>query len=69
MKTYKHLYTNIIAFENLYWAYRKARKGKRDQEKIADFEFNSADKNFPWGGMGFLPETQWNTFRCRGGTT
>jgi len=40
MKTYKHLYAQVTAFENLYCAYRKARKGKRDQENIAGFEIN-----------------------------
>lgn len=40
MKSYKNLYPEIISFPNLYYAYRKARKGKRDQEEIADFEFN-----------------------------
>ena len=40
MKTYKNLFPKIISFENLYWAYRKARMGKRDQETVANFEFN-----------------------------
>lgn len=40
MKTYKNLYPEVISFNNLYWAYREARKGKRDQVNIADFEFN-----------------------------
>lgn len=29
MKTYKHLYPQVCDFENIYVAYRKARKGKR----------------------------------------
>jgi hypothetical protein len=29
MKTYKHLYEKICDFENIYLAWRKARKGKR----------------------------------------
>jgi RNA-directed DNA polymerase len=40
LKTYKHLYPQICAFENLYWAYRDARRGKRDRVAVADFEFN-----------------------------
>ena len=38
MKTYKHLYPQICAFENLYLAYRKARKGKRVRANPAAFE-------------------------------
>lgn len=38
MKTYRHLYRQIYSFENLYLAYRKARKGKRGREGPADFE-------------------------------
>lgn len=29
MKTYRNLYGQIVSFENLYLAFRKARKGKR----------------------------------------
>jgi len=39
MKTYKNLYPNICAWENLEQAYRKARKGKRKTEAVADFEY------------------------------
>ncbi len=38
MKTYKHLYPQICDFENLYLAYRKARKGKRRRMQPAMFE-------------------------------
>lgn len=38
MKTYKHLYTQVYDFENLYLAYRKARKGKRGRAQPAQFE-------------------------------
>jgi len=38
MKSYKHLYPQIWSFENLYLAYRKARKGKRAREGAASFE-------------------------------
>ena len=38
MKTYKHLYPQIVDFENIYLAYRKARKGKRGRVGPAQFE-------------------------------
>lgn len=38
MKTYKHLYPLVCDFENLYLAYRKARKGKRGRAQPSQFE-------------------------------
>lgn len=38
MKTYKHLFEQVCDFENLYLAYRKARKGKRYRPQTAMFE-------------------------------
>ncbi len=38
MKTYKHLYPQVCDFENIYLAYRKARKGKRGRMQPAMFE-------------------------------
>ena len=38
MKTYKHLYEKVYDFENLYLAWRKARKGKRGRAQPAQFE-------------------------------
>ena len=35
MKTYRNLYPQVYDFENLYWAYRKARKGKRGRPEVA----------------------------------
>lgn len=43
MKTYKHLYPQIYAFENLYRAFRRARQGKRRQPAVAAFENNLED--------------------------
>ena len=40
MKTYKHLYPQIASFENLYLAFKAARKGKRSRGDVAEFEFN-----------------------------
>ncbi len=38
MKTYRNLYPQIYDFENLYLAYRQARKGKRAKPQVASFE-------------------------------
>ena len=40
MKTYKNLYPQIHSFENLYLAFRAARRGKRDRAAVASFEFD-----------------------------
>jgi len=40
LKTYKNLYPRIHDFENLYLAYRAARKGKRQRVAVASFEFD-----------------------------
>ena len=40
MKTHKHLYLQITSFDNLYLAFKAARKGKRARPDIAEFEFN-----------------------------
>lgn len=40
MKTFKQLYPQITSFENLYLAFRAARKGKRARPDVAEFEFN-----------------------------
>ncbi len=38
LKTHKHLYPQVCDFENIYIAYRKARKGKRGRMQPAMFE-------------------------------
>ena len=38
MKTYKNLYPQIYAFENLFLAYRAAARGKRGKPEVAAFE-------------------------------
>lgn len=43
MKTFRHLYSQVYDFENLYRAYRAARKGKRAIAQVAEFELNSAE--------------------------
>lgn len=41
MKTYKNLYPQICAFENLYTAFRRARRGgKRGRSEVAAFEYH-----------------------------
>ncbi len=40
MKTYRHLYPQITDFGNLYAAFCKARKGKRDRPAVAAFEYD-----------------------------
>ena len=40
MKTYKHLYQEIVFFGNLYMAYLEAARGKRGQPEVAAFDFN-----------------------------
>jgi retron-type reverse transcriptase len=40
MKVYRDLYPQVVSFENLYLAYRKAARGKRGQPPVAAFEFD-----------------------------
>lgn len=41
MKTYKNLYPQICAFDNLYQSHRQARRGgKRKHPEVAEFEHN-----------------------------
>jgi RNA-directed DNA polymerase len=40
MKTYKNLYPQICSFENLYLAFKEARRGKRRRPDVAAFENN-----------------------------
>lgn len=42
MKSYLNLYPKVCAWDNLFLAYRKARKGKRGRLPAATFEFNLA---------------------------
>ncbi len=40
MKTYRKLYTKFCSYENLYLAYKKARKGKIKKPYVIEFERN-----------------------------
>ena len=44
LKSYRNLYPQIGTWDNLYEAWRKARKGKRGQEPAASFEYQSGRK-------------------------
>ena len=46
MKTYKNLYPQICAFENLFLAFRAAAKGKRGRPEVAAFERELEPKLF-----------------------
>lgn len=39
-KKHKHIFDDVCTFDNLYSAYRKARKGKRQKAEVSDFEFD-----------------------------
>jgi len=38
-KTYRHLWPELISFQNLWLAFKKAAKGKRGLAAVADFEY------------------------------
>ena len=40
MKTYKNLYPQVAEWDNIMWAYEKARRGKRRTPAVAAFEFD-----------------------------
>jgi retron-type reverse transcriptase len=40
MKSYRHLYPRVCDWNNLYWAWCKARRGKRGHAPAATFEFD-----------------------------
>jgi RNA-directed DNA polymerase len=42
-KTYKHLFERVVSFENLWLAYRKARRGKRYAIPAAHFDLNAEE--------------------------
>ena len=43
MKTYRHLYQEVVFFGNLYMAHLEAARGKRGHSDVAAFEFNLED--------------------------
>ena len=40
MKTYRNLFPQITSFANLDFAFRRARRGKRDRPEVAAFEYD-----------------------------
>lgn len=38
-KVYRYLWPELTSFSNLWWAFKKATKGKRSQSVVADFEY------------------------------
>jgi RNA-directed DNA polymerase len=44
MKLHRDLFAQVCSFENLHRASRAARRGKRDREEVAAFEYD-AEKN------------------------
>ncbi len=46
MKTYRQLYDRLCTYENLYLAFRKARRGKRGRFSVAAFEANLESELF-----------------------
>ena len=40
MKRYGNLYPQIVEFENIYLAARKAKKGKRFRDNVLEFNYN-----------------------------
>lgn len=45
-KSYLHLWPQIVSFENLHWAWRNARRGKRGVPSVASFEIAAEDALF-----------------------
>lgn len=43
MKTYKNIYPDICAYENLHESWRKAARGKRASPEVAAFEYYLTD--------------------------
>jgi hypothetical protein len=44
MKTYKNIFPRICAYDNLYFAWRDAARGKRKSPEVAAFEYALIDK-------------------------
>ena len=42
-ETFRHLYEQVVSFENLWQAYQKTRRGKRYQEPAACFDMDAEE--------------------------
>ena len=60
MKTYNHLYNEIISFENLIVAWQNARKGKTGKSYVIEFE-----KELFCNLMALHYELEYKTYRPR----
>jgi hypothetical protein len=58
MSAARNLFLHVHAFENLYWAFRQARRGKRGREEVAAFEYD-LEKNL----LQLQAELQTATYR------
>ncbi len=58
MKRLKGLYSQVYDFENLYWAYRKAREGKRFRDEVLAFTANPEEHL-----IEIQNELIWKTYR------
>jgi RNA-directed DNA polymerase len=47
VKIYKHLFAQICSCDNLWLAFHRARKGKRDMIEVATFEYHMERNLFP----------------------
>ena len=48
-KTYKHLYQEIISFENLYLAFKDARRLKSEKPEVLEFSYNPDTQKYGAG--------------------
>jgi retron-type reverse transcriptase len=58
MKAFRKIFSRVCAFENLYRAFRRARRGKRDREEVAAFEYDLEANLF-----GLQTELETGTYR------
>ena len=58
MKVYRNLYPQVYDYGSLYWAYRNARKGKRNRAEVQQFE-NLLEDNL----IELQNELIWKTYR------
>lgn len=67
-KTYKHLFPQIYAFDNLHAAYFRARRGKRERAEVQRFELDlegeiiQLQNELIWGGYRTGPYYRFNVY-------
>jgi RNA-directed DNA polymerase len=45
-KSFRNLWPQVVSFENLHWAWRNARRGKRGTASVASFDIAAEDHVF-----------------------